>query len=435
VTNTAALTSALQRVVKAYIAAGLLFMLLPGTFLGVWNLISISDQHSKSGLSPAWIQAHGHAQIFGWIGSFVIGIGFFSLSKMGEMKAWLIRRGCISWSLWVPGVTLHWLTGVYGWQWRILQPLSCVAELAGFLLFFLAVRQHKPKQTKSDLPVLSNAPQGWMKLVIASTGGFLFALLWNLAISLCVAVQNIGPQYPKRADQHLLTISVWGFLVLTVWGFNARWLPMFAGVAQPRERGLLCALALAAAGVLSALLNAPLVAGLLVVSASAVAAWSLRVYSKPAREKVFPLAFVRVAYAWLVTGALLLTWAAVADKNGGILGAGRHALTVGFIGTMVFVFGPHLLPSFCGGRALFSKQLVTAALLLLNAGCVLRVFSEIPAYEGYFAPAWKVLPLSAVVELTAVSLFALNVFVSIAKAPAAQILRNAKAGGTSWASN
>lgn len=86
-------------------------------------------------------------------------------------------------------------------------------------------------------------------------------------------------------------------------------------------------------------------------------------------------------------------------------------------------------------RVLFSKPLVTAALLLVNTGCVLQVFSEIPAYEGYFAPAWKVLPLSAVVELTAVSLFALNVFASIMRAPEAQILGAAKAGGTSWARN
>jgi hypothetical protein len=32
---------ALQRMVTIYVVAGLLFLLLPGTFLGVWNLISI----------------------------------------------------------------------------------------------------------------------------------------------------------------------------------------------------------------------------------------------------------------------------------------------------------------------------------------------------------------------------------------------------------
>ena len=70
-----------QRLVTAFIASGMLFMLLPGTFLGVCNLIGISQQHTTGNLSPAWLQAHGQAQIFGWIGSFILGIGFYSLTK------------------------------------------------------------------------------------------------------------------------------------------------------------------------------------------------------------------------------------------------------------------------------------------------------------------------------------------------------------------
>ena len=66
----------LQMLVSVYVITGLLFMLLPGTFLGVWNLISISNRHGLASLSPSWIQAHGHAQIFGWIGTFIIGIGY-----------------------------------------------------------------------------------------------------------------------------------------------------------------------------------------------------------------------------------------------------------------------------------------------------------------------------------------------------------------------
>jgi hypothetical protein len=54
-----------QRLMMAYAITGLFFMLLLGMFLGVWNLISISGGHG-SAISKAWIQAHGHAQIFGW---------------------------------------------------------------------------------------------------------------------------------------------------------------------------------------------------------------------------------------------------------------------------------------------------------------------------------------------------------------------------------
>ena len=38
--------SALSRIVILFIGTGLAFMLLPGTFLGVWNLLSISNKHA-----------------------------------------------------------------------------------------------------------------------------------------------------------------------------------------------------------------------------------------------------------------------------------------------------------------------------------------------------------------------------------------------------
>lgn len=126
----------LQRLVTVYIAAGLLFMLLPGTFLGVWNLLSISAQHTVDTLSSAWLQAHGHAQIFGWLGTFIIGIGFYSLSKMGILSSFAISRGWWSFGLWTAGVALRWAANVTGWQWRWLLPLSASSELAAFLLFF-----------------------------------------------------------------------------------------------------------------------------------------------------------------------------------------------------------------------------------------------------------------------------------------------------------
>lgn len=125
----------LQHLATVYIITGVLLLLLPGTFLGVWNLISISGHHSLDVLSPAWRQAHGHAQIFGWIGTFVLGIGFYSLSKIVRLPAFVIARGWISYTLWVSGLILRWSANVGGWDWQILLPVSGALELAGFLIF------------------------------------------------------------------------------------------------------------------------------------------------------------------------------------------------------------------------------------------------------------------------------------------------------------
>ena len=76
----------LSRLLMVYVSTGLIFMLLPGTFLGVWNLLQISGNESVTFISPAWLQAHGHAQVFGWIGSFILGIGFYSIPKLRGAK-------------------------------------------------------------------------------------------------------------------------------------------------------------------------------------------------------------------------------------------------------------------------------------------------------------------------------------------------------------
>ena len=84
---------------------------------------------------------------------------------------------------------------------------------------------------------------------------------------------------------------------------------------------------------------------------------------------------------------------------------------------MVFAIGQRVLPAFCGMRLLFSKKLMFAALAVLNLGCLLRVASEIPAYEFNLRTPWTILPVSAITELTGVTLFALNLGITLILPP------------------
>src|SRR5215469_14612083 len=116
----------LSLLLTLYICTGLAFMLLPGTFLGVWNLISISAHQSARSVSSAWIQAHGHAQIFGWIGTFILGIGFYSIPKLRRLNSFGLSAVYTAWGLWTVGVSVRWLCTVYSWHWRTLLPLSAL---------------------------------------------------------------------------------------------------------------------------------------------------------------------------------------------------------------------------------------------------------------------------------------------------------------------
>ena len=410
-----------QRLMMAYAIAGLFFMVLPGTFLGVWNLISISA-HQGAAIPRAWIQAHGYAQIFGWIGTFIIGIGFYSIPKMTGRKANAAFSGWIAWWFWTAGALLRWGSGVYQWHWRTLLPLSALFELVAFAIFFVTVKHHPAPTHKGHnrLPV-------WIVSVLIGTAGFATGLLMNLAGTIYVSLKGNIPALPASFDSRFLALLAYGFIVPTIWGFSARWLPVFLGLEPVAERNLKLALLLIIAGVILAQLGLFHLAPWFIAVAAVLSLAAFHLF-KPAERaaktagvhRSFP-AFVRVAYLWLLIAATLGICAAYLDRANGWTGASRHALTVGFISTMVFAIGQRVLPAFAGMRVLYSPRLMLTCLLLLNLGCALRVSSEILAYEGYWAPAWNALPWSAVFELSAVTVFAANLLLTFKQPPAHEL--------------
>lgn len=174
-------------------------------------------------------------------------------------------------------------------------------------------------------------------------------------------------------------------------------------------------------GVLAALVGWMKLSMLLLAAGVALAIYALRLFEsseRPAKtagvHTSFPL-FVRIAYAWAIVAALLGIWASMTATAPGIWGASRHALTVGFLALMVFSIGPRVLPAFSGMRLLFSPQLMFWGLALLSARCALRVVAQILSYQGMAASAWAWLPVSAITEMTAVTLFAANLLITFAR--------------------
>ncbi|MFY9912026.1 MAG: hypothetical protein WAK56_19440 [Candidatus Sulfotelmatobacter sp.] len=414
---TRARETSLSRLLMLYIVTGLVFMLLPGTFLGVWNLLSISSHHAPNSVSAGWIQAHGHAQIFGWIGIFILGIGFYSIPKLRRMNPFALRAAWVCWVLWTLGVSLRWLTGVYEWQWRVVLPVSAALELLAFAIFFHSVSGHRPQDSgKQKL-------DEWVGVVIVAAVGLLLTLLVNLGAAFFLAYRGVSPDLPTKFDQRFLVLETWGFLVPFVWGFSAKWLPVFLGLRAVRGRVLLLAVAVNSVGVFAAMTGWMRPAVLLLLGGIIVAVWALRFFERtqqPAKVKgvhaSFPV-FVRLAYGWAIIAAALGIWANAVEGSHGIWGASRHALTVGFLATMVFSVGPRILPAFSGMRLLFSTKLMFLSLLLLGTGCLLRVSSEILAYQGFAGWAWSWLPVSAITEMAAVTIFAVNLFATFARRP------------------
>lgn len=377
----------------AYIAAGVAFLVVPGTLAGVWNLVSISSHQAPGAAGAAWVQAHGHAQLFGWVGTFILGISLYTLPKF--RGGWVRSLG-LGWAMlavWSASVTARWVAAIYGWNygwnWRGL----LIASAGGELLVAVALVWQTTSGRRSG--------GIWVTPIFAGFVALCGVLAWQLALTLGPLA---GPVLPEAPNRELLHAAIWGFCFPVVWGYSGKLVPPLLGLRSARPAFVwvgLCVLAAALVLSVPALLPA----------AVAAACVSLRILEPSARKPKtngvdprYPW-FTRSAFAWLLAASILGAFA----SRPGMLGASRHAFTVGFLATMIFSIGPRILPSFLNSRELASTRLMLWSMILLSAGCFLRVVSEPLAYGGAFPLAWSVLPVSAFIELTAVLLFAANI--------------------------
>ena len=392
------------RLLAAFVVSGLVFMVAPGTLLGVWNLVGISSQQRLAGVSPAWIQAHGHAQFFGWVGTFIIGISLYTLPKFRGAMMRSLPLGWAMWGMWSAAVALRWAAGivaaVHPWWFRT----SAVMELVVALLLIWQCSSVGLKYRKG---------QAWEVPVFAGFAGLTAVLAWQVALA---AGPLSSAMLPARADRILISLALWAFAFPVVLGFSAKFFTGLLGGPSPHGNGLKTSIVLLAPAAAAYLVDSTPGAAVFTLIAAAVGCWSLRIFHRgkgtaktTGVDPRYPL-FARLAYAWLIAAAALGFLVA----RPGMLGASRHAFTVGFLATLIFAIGPRILPSFLNSRELWSSRVMRWSLVLLTAGCALRVVVEPLAYGGLWEAGWKLLPVSAFAELAAVLLFGINLAMSLA---------------------
>jgi len=219
----------------------------------------------------------------------------------------------------------------------VLLPISAALELAAFIIFLLSVRSHRPAGLRKDderMPV-------WMLSVLTGSLGFGVALLLNLVIAGYVTLYDTGPAFPVIFEARFLALVSYAFIVPTIWGFSARWLPTFLGLKPLNERMLRYALLLSIVGVLLTAIGFSPIAHWLIAIAAIAAVAAFHLFEQPRQapktagvHASFP-AFVQIAYLWLLIASGLGICSAYFDHAHGWIGASRHALTVGFVSGMV----------------------------------------------------------------------------------------------------
>jgi hypothetical protein len=414
----------LARLHRAFIKAAIGITLTFGTAWGAHILGIIALRQSFDAPNYAGTQAHGHAQIYGWVGLFILGVAYFSLPKILNAKLRSLAMGWTVFGLMLTGILLRAVAQPLAERplFGLLAVISAALELAAVGLFvfdvgrlFAANPQPEPR---------------YERFLLASLTSLVALAAWNLALVVPLWLQH-GTVVPDPANSRFLYLAVFGFIGNMILGYSLRLLPIFLGLRPTRAGLILPAFLLFNAGVVARVfvpsLRDGLAAGLLTAAGVALYIVALRIFEPAADEAKtrgvdasFPW-FVRLAYLWFAAavamvlgGDLYAAWTGAPPAHL-YTGAWRHAITVGFITTLMVGLGYRLLPLFAGAD-LWRPGWFRVSFWLLAIGNTLRVGFQLATASGERA-AFLLMGVSGVLELTAIALFGVSMFKTLGRRP------------------
>lgn len=334
-----------EQLYKRFIAAALLVALTVGFTLGAINLTRIAAARSYADISGVLKQIHGHAQIFGWVGLFIMGVALHAVPRFKMVGLPSLRAANACLGLMVTGVIVRTFAQPFVWRWSLL--VSGVMELAsvGIFVWLLAAIAGRSKQTR----------EFYEKFIGASIGWFAVLAVWNMSAVALMFTRGV-PGIPPVLDAWMIQVGLFGFISNMIFAFALRVLPHFLGLRDTKvwaaniafwfwNAAVLCRYPIAwqrerldwTASCLE------LVAGLLFI-------WAVGIFAKrrvtvqiAGVDKTFAW-FIYLGFAWLVLDVIQPFHADLPR----LTASARHGMAVGFILSIIMGVAYRILPIFNG---------------------------------------------------------------------------------------
>ena len=421
----------LPDVYRAFVKTAIVIALTAGCTLGAVTLAAMALGGSVSTYWASITQAHGHTQIFGWVGLFVMGIAYHVLPRLKATELQGRPLALASFWLVLAGLLLRAVSQPFAADVTLgsLIVTSGILELAGVSLFaYVMLRTFQSSEQPIDF---------YEKWVLAAVGWFWITAASTLAIGVYIARNGLDV-VPGAIEVPFLHVSLFGFVGTIIFGITLRTIPLFMGLKAPNRKAFDVIFWILnpaiAAKALALLLN-----GYGLTPAGAFLPWIsiveygailgfvyfLNIFRKPAVNIAEEGAdqgyekYIRVAYAWLTLAATMTAAYAVYEGVTGqevphaFVGAYRHALTVGFISMMIMGMASRIVPVFAGVR-LHSQQILFISFVLINVGNLMRVLSQ-PLASLFGGPFFVPMGASGFIEVTALALFGYNLWKTMDK--------------------
>lgn len=386
------------------IYVALLVALTLGAGWGVALLLKIAFGVDYGVVSGASVHVHGVAQLWGWMALFVFAVATHLLRQNTTRPAppWLDRVGAAC----VLAALIAFFAGISAAVRHAIPAIDIVGScllMSAAILFAISI-----------VWSLSGAAAGTQR-----KHGFVFLLLWlfvwagaDLWLRLRYRDASV---LPDSARKLLIVLPVLGLATNAIYGFGIKLIPGILNIPRLRHGVLGVALMLHNIGLVLFLIPQRIAetagAALMLPAAVLYLIGMNWLRGKPSRP-IYGIdprghVLIRVGFFWLVVGlAMILVQQLFPSLPHAYSGAWRHALTVGFITTMILGVGHRIVPIFIKQPLASNWMLLVSAVLIIvgNAG---RVVLELVTIGGW-PWTFRAMGMTGVLELAALALFALN---------------------------
>jgi hypothetical protein len=406
---------------RRFFTAAIVTVLTAGATWGAWMLWKIGIAHRFTGVSIFEVNAHGHAQIYGWVGLFIMGFAYQAFPRKWQTRLVAPNLAVAAFVTMMVGLIAKTI-GLYapGTSWGAAVAASGgAAEVVASTIFAVQIYLTFQRSMARLDP--------WVGFVLAALCFFIAQAAFDLWHSWTTMRSANDPDrllwYVATYQAPLRDLQIHGTALLIILGVNQRLLPGIYTVKPVPRRRAWAALAVLVGAVLgeidifiayrwtnnhaiAALLLVPW--AMLMIGVGMIALpwrlWRPLVDVDGQRDRSGK--FIRTAYAWLTLSLVMLLmlplyqWVSGIPFSHAYYGAIRHAITVGFISLMIMGFAAKVVPTLNGVDPRSLTRL-WGPFVLINLGCFLRV--SLQTLTDWQPAAYNFVGISGMLEVTALA--------------------------------
>lgn len=398
---------------RRFFLSAIFIVLTFGATWGAWLLYKIGSGGSFAAASLSQVDAHAQAQVYGWMGLFIMGFASQAFPRFWHSELWKPRLAVLSLCLMLVGIVVRSIGMVFesyiSWL-GYLAPAGAALEWIAVSVFCLEMHQTFIKSKQPLRPYIG--------FVSAALFWFITSTTLDFAGEIVKVAASQSHEQFAFLKASLRTMQFHGLALCMIVGVSLRTLPHFFDAPRVDERLTWIVLAAINAAVALEVLLVAFKAGasevvahliLFVTLVWLVVSWKIW---KPFPDSDRSQKYCRIAYAWLLLAMLMLTmkplylWASGAAESDAYVGAVRHAFTVGFVSMMILGHASKVVPTLNGIDPGKLSRL-WLPFILVNSGCLLRVVTQV--LTDRLSMSYALIGISGMLEVAGIALWSAHI--------------------------